>query len=283
MAKIIIIEDNELVADVYKRKLQKEGHQVEISRDGEQGLKTIYSIKPDLLLVDLMLPGMSGLDVIKALREDEEFENLQIVAFSTSQAGELLSAVKQANVNLVLTKANNSPKKIIEKIKELLVTSQSNSASLSNETATEAIYTIKDDKPTRSGSLGRILVVEDDPLVMMMVTDVIEKEGFTVVTAQDGREAYKILEKDANFIAGVFDVIMPYIHGPDLVRYMRTEKRLMNIPVIMITADQSIRTQFDSFDAGAVLFLRKPFKRTKLKNLFSMIVTRQIPLKATGA
>ena len=78
----------------------------------------------------------------------------------------------------------------------------------------------------------QILVADDDPAILRLVSAILEKENYGVTTARDGREAYKILQGSANFTAAVFDVVMPHISGPELVRYMKTEKRLMNIPVI---------------------------------------------------
>src|SRR5207244_2931553 len=82
--------------------------------------------------------------------------------------------------------------------------------------------------------------------------------GFSVVGARDGREAYKALQDDVGFTAAVFDVVMPEIAGPELVRYMRTEKRFMKIPVMMMTAEQDPKLPTASFAAGAVAFLPKP-------------------------
>ncbi|MDQ1706870.1 MAG: two-component system, sensor histidine kinase ChiS, partial [Pyrinomonadaceae bacterium] len=84
----------------------------------------------------------------------------------------------------------------------------------------------------------RILVADDDPAILRLVSAILEKENYGVVVARDGREAYKILQNDPNFTAAIFDVVMPHISGPELVRYMKTEKRLIKIPVMMMTAEQ---------------------------------------------
>jgi CheY-like chemotaxis protein len=120
----------------------------------------------------------------------------------------------------------------------------------------------------------RILVADDDPAILRLVTAIVEKEGYTVVAARDGREAYKILQDDANFIAGIFDVVMPHIQGPELVRYMRTEKRLMRIPVMMMTAEQNPKLSSDSFAAGAVVFLPKPFTTAQLQIMLRMLISK---------
>jgi CheY-like chemotaxis protein len=118
----------------------------------------------------------------------------------------------------------------------------------------------------------RIIVADDDPAILRLVTTILEKEGYTVITARDGREAYKILQTDTNFTAAVFDVVMPNITGPELVRYMKTEKRLMRIPVMMMTAEQDPKLSSDSFAAGAVVFLPKPFTTAQLQIMLRMLV-----------
>jgi CheY-like chemotaxis protein len=127
---------------------------------------------------------------------------------------------------------------------------------------------------TDKSSKGRILVADDDPAILRLVSTILEKEGFSVVTARDGRDAYKTLQSDSDFTAAVFDVVMPHISGPELVRHMRTEKRLMRIPVMMMTAEQDPKLSSDSFAAGAVVFLPKPFTTSQLQTMLRMLVSK---------
>jgi CheY-like chemotaxis protein len=119
---------------------------------------------------------------------------------------------------------------------------------------------------------GRVLVADDDPAILRLVTAILEKEGYSVVGARDGREAYKALQENTNFTAAVFDVVMPHIPGPELVRYMRTENRFNKIPVMMMTAEQDPKLSSDSFAAGAVVFLPKPFTTVQLQTMLRMLV-----------
>lgn len=118
----------------------------------------------------------------------------------------------------------------------------------------------------------QILVADDDPAILRLVTAILEKENYAVVAARDGREAYKVLQNDPNFTAAIFDVVMPHISGPELVRYMKTEKRLMKIPVMMMTAEQDPKLSSDSFSAGAVVFLPKPFTTAQLNIMLQMLI-----------
>ena len=120
----------------------------------------------------------------------------------------------------------------------------------------------------------QVLVADDDPAILRLVKTIVEKEGYTVISARDGKEAYKLLQSGEQFAAAIFDVIMPYIQGTELVRYMQSEKRLMKIPVIMMTAEQNSRLSSESFSAGAVAFLPKPFTSSQLQTMLRMFAQR---------
>jgi len=127
-----------------------------------------------------------------------------------------------------------------------------------------------DKKTVKDGR--RILIADDDPAILRLVETILEKEKYSVVIARDGREAYKILQSDPNFTAAILDVVMPHISGTELVKFMKTDKRLMSIPVMMMTAEQDPKLSSDSFAAGAVVFLPKPFTTTQLQIMLQMLI-----------
>ena len=120
---------------------------------------------------------------------------------------------------------------------------------------------------------GRILVAEDDAVIMRMVTAILEKEGYAVVAARDGREAYRILHLDTDFVAAIFDINMPHLKGLDLISHMQTERRLSRIPVMIMTAGQDLTLCSESFTAGATLFIQKPFTPTQIHTMLRLLVS----------
>src|SRR5438876_11123778 len=110
----------------------------------------------------------------------------------------------------------------------------------------------------------KILVADDDEAILRSARRALEKGGFAVKTAKDGKEAYQHLQSEETFAAAIFDVAMPHIEGRDLVRYMQSERRLMRIPVIIMTTDHKARLSSESLSAGAVAFLPKPFTDSQL-------------------
>jgi len=121
----------------------------------------------------------------------------------------------------------------------------------------------------------RMLVADDDPAILRLIATILEKDDYTVAAVRDGREAYKILQTDANFTAAILDVVMPHISGPELVRYMKSEERLKRIPVMMMTAEQDPKLSSDSFSAGAVVFLPKPFTTAQLQIMLQMLIGKK--------
>jgi CheY-like chemotaxis protein len=131
------------------------------------------------------------------------------------------------------------------------------------------------DNLTDANEDRRMLVADDDPAILRLIATILEKENFTVVTARDGREAYKILQADQNFTAAILDVVMPHISGPELVRFMKSDERLRQIPVMMMTAEQDPKLSSDSFSAGAVVFLPKPFTTAQLQIMLQMLIGKK--------
>lgn len=123
----------------------------------------------------------------------------------------------------------------------------------------------------------RVLVAEDDAVTMRMVAAILEQDGYSVVPAHDGREAYKILRADADYAAAIFDVNMPHLRGIDIVRYMRTEKRLMRIPVLMMSAERDLKLWAESLAAGALFFLSKPFTTAQMQTTLRLLVGKASP------
>lgn len=123
----------------------------------------------------------------------------------------------------------------------------------------------------------RILIADDDPVIRRLVESVVRQQGYTPVTVSDGREACRMLRDDADFKAAILDMSMPYLQGIDLIRYMRTEKRLMRIPVLLVTAEPDIKLLADSLSAGATAFLPKPFTPEHLHTALRMLLATKVP------
>ena len=114
MKKILIIEDEQIVANVYRNKLVVEGYLAEIALDGESGLKLMHTFQPDAIVLDLILPKMSGIEVINQIRSEPELFKLPIIVLSNTYLTSLIQDAWKAGATKCVSKINCSPKDLLE-------------------------------------------------------------------------------------------------------------------------------------------------------------------------
>ena len=120
----------------------------------------------------------------------------------------------------------------------------------------------------------RVLVADDDAMILEIVKAVVEAQGYSVVTVQDGRQAFRVLQADADFSAAIFDMKMPHLDGLDLIQYMKMNNRLRDIPIGMITAQQDPKVWDESVAAGASVFLPKPFTPPQIQMMLRVLINK---------
>lgn len=120
----------------------------------------------------------------------------------------------------------------------------------------------------------RVLLADDDSMTLRMLEIIAEAQDYEVLTAKDGREAFTILHHDSHFSAVIFDMMMPHLLGMDLIHYMKTDVRLRNIPIGMVTAEQDPKIWDDSVAAGANVFLPKPFSPPQVQMMLRMLINK---------
>src|SRR3977135_3687951 len=132
-------------------------------------------------------------------------------------------------------------------------------------------------EPTTSGmpKPARVLVADSDPITGRLLVSIGEREGYEVVVVKDGREAYRRLKLDNDFLLAVFDMAMPQLQGVEVVRYMKSEKRLMRIPIVVLADDRALKLIPGCFAAGALIFLPKPFSAEQLQRTVRLATNRQ--------
>ncbi len=120
MKKILIIEDDQIVANIYRNKFSIEGFQVEIANDGHLGLELVRSFRPDAVLLDLMIPKMTGVELMKEIRSEPDFEKLPVIVFSNTYLTNLVQDAWKAGATKCLSKSNCTPKQVIDVIRSEL-------------------------------------------------------------------------------------------------------------------------------------------------------------------
>ena len=117
--KILIIEDDELLAGIYRTQLEGTGYEVEVALDGATGFHDLLALEPNAMLLDLFLPGMGGLDIVRKTRSQKRFERLPIFVLTTNFSRELESEAREAGVTRLFDKATTGPGDVIQALNEL--------------------------------------------------------------------------------------------------------------------------------------------------------------------
>lgn len=120
MKKILIIEDDQIVANVYRNKLAVEGYKAEVASDGEAGLKIMHTFQPDLIVLDLMLPTISGVEVIRLIRSEADFSKTPVIVFSNTYLTNLIQDAWRAGASKCLSKTDCSPRDFIEVVRNTI-------------------------------------------------------------------------------------------------------------------------------------------------------------------
>lgn len=120
MKTILFIEDEPTIQKTISRFLEKEGYQVKNALDGEIGLATAKKIKPDLVLLDLILPKKDGFEVLKELKLDESTKNIPVVVLTNLEESSNIEKILSLGATAYLIKANYKLEEVAEKIKQIL-------------------------------------------------------------------------------------------------------------------------------------------------------------------
>jgi DNA-binding response OmpR family regulator len=115
---ILLVEDDTFLVNMYKAKFENNGFNVIVAGDGEQGLNLALTSKIDVIILDLMLPKLSGLDLLTRLRKEEVGKDMPVIVLSNLSEEKEAKSLYDLGVKDFLVKANLTPTQLVEKIQE---------------------------------------------------------------------------------------------------------------------------------------------------------------------
>ena len=118
--KVAIVEDDIAISQMYRIKFEVEGYEVDTAENGRIGLGLVESMQPDILLLDLMMPEMNGLEMLTELRSKEWGQNLRVIILTNMGQQEAPEELKTLNVDSFIVKAEMTPKQVTKFVKERL-------------------------------------------------------------------------------------------------------------------------------------------------------------------
>ena len=120
MSKVLLIEDDSIVVNIYSNYLNNQGHEVKAIDDGSSAVKSALKFKPDLILLDLMVPKIGGAKILKELRSTAEFKTIPILVYTNLDSEDRKNEVLKSGATEFFSKAQTNHKEVINRIETLL-------------------------------------------------------------------------------------------------------------------------------------------------------------------
>jgi CheY-like chemotaxis protein len=120
MGKVLIVEDDSLIVKVFSTRLKTDGHQVFTAEDGDLGLQIAKKELPQVILLDLMMPKVSGLEVLTELKKDPRTAKIPVLVYSNLSREKEVAKAKNLGVTDFITKADSTPQQVVAQIEKYL-------------------------------------------------------------------------------------------------------------------------------------------------------------------
>jgi signal transduction histidine kinase/DNA-binding response OmpR family regulator len=206
-ASVLVIEDDEHSADLLRIYLEGGGFSVAAAPDAETGLEMARRLHPAAIVLDLLLPGLSGWDVLASVKADPELARIPVV---------IVSMVDERGRGYALGAAGYVVKPVARE--DLL-------AALAPLTGTGSA----------GGGPVKVLAVDDDPMVLELIDSVLSADGYTVLRAGSGDEGLRMARRELPALI-ICDLLMPGTDGFDVVEQLGTDPATAQIPIVVLTA-----------------------------------------------
>lgn len=235
---VLLIDDSATFAGETRSILEGEGHDVVVAGTGEEGLRLASDLRPDALIVDQMLPGIDGLEVIRRVRADAALRRIPCLLLTASDkpADELRALEAGADI---FAQKHTAPSVLLTKLAALLRTPRPDTAALPSLLAPK-----------------RILAVDDSATFLNELCDQLRAEGYDAVAARSGTEAIELLGSQP--VDGILlDLVMPGMSGQDTCRRIKAEPAWRDIPLIILTSLDEATAMIEGINAGADDYIAK--------------------------
>lgn len=200
---VLVVDDDASARDLIQRYLTREGFQTHAAVTGPEALRLAQELRPSVITLDVLMPGMDGLAVLQALKADPELASIPVVMVSTMSDRSLGAALGAADY-------------------------------LSKPIAKEKLIAVMS-KYGQATPPSRVLIVDDDESSKLLVKTIFERGGWRATTASDGAEALAAVEREEPTLI-LLDLMMPIMDGFEFTTTLRRNPRYTRIPIIVLTA-----------------------------------------------
>jgi len=241
---ILLVEDSEPAVIQIKDILDESGYQILVARDGAEALDITSHTIPDAIILDLMMPGIDGFEVLQTLREAEPTAYIPVLILTAKHiTKEELKFLKRNNIHQLIQKGDVNRSELLKSVEAMVFPEK-----------LETFNPVYELQPTEGKSV--VLVIEDNPDNMVTVKAILS-DDFTVIEAVNGREGLAMARKHIpNLI--LMDIALPEMDGIEAFKAIRRDTLMQHIPVIALTASAMTTDREAILAYGFNAYIAKP-------------------------
>lgn len=224
--KILVIDDDPVLTTMLKSNFEKNGYQAVTAADGLEGLAKFASEKPDLIILDILMPKMDGYTFVQEFKRIGSVQTTPIIVLTAVDDMQDVFAIEGINDYIVKPfKTEDLLKKVAKHL---------------------------------SAPRKLVLIVDDAAEVTSLIEAILEERGYVVKTAANGIDGLSIAKKENPDLV-ILDVMMPKLDGYRVCRMLKYDQRYKNIPVVMLSAKTEEEDKTLAREVGVNFYLSKPF------------------------
>lgn len=258
MPRVLYVEDNDDNVFMLSRRLQRRGYEIIVASDGESGIEVAQIEQPDLILMDLGLPGIDGWETTRRLKADVATRSIPVIALTAHAMETDRESALAAGCDDFDTKPVDL-ERLLAKI-QVCLDRPSAPAAIPDATASH------ETAPAVAGDTDgpTLLVVDDSEDNRYTLIRRLRRQGHErILEAEDGRQALDLLRSQPVDLV-LLDMMMPVMNGYEVLETMKQDMELRELPVIMISALDDLDNIVRCLELGAEDYLPKPFDPTVL-------------------
>lgn len=251
MSNILIVEDDQMLVEIYQKKFSSDGYQVETANSGAEAIKKITKNKPDLVLLDLVMPEEDGFEVLRKVKQNPLTKDVRIIVFSNLSQEEDKEEAAALGAEGFITKSDFTPQEIVEKVREILNIKTSNE----DQTAKQGVASSDSERSEKNGK--RILLIEDEEVFADVFEKKLSEAGFDVEVAKNSTMGAKKIEEQ-QYDMYIINVSLPGQIGASLIDKIKEAEGKSDIPIIAFSNSKADLEKLDSaLNAEKDMFLEK--------------------------
>jgi two-component system cell cycle response regulator len=277
-SKILIVDDEPLNVKLLAAMIPSDQYDTDRAYSGEEALKIVSTFPPDLILLDIMMPGLSGYEITRILKSDPESSDIPIVLVTAFGGTDNEIKGLEAGADEFLNKPVNKIE-LLARIKSLLRLRQYKEQI---KTHTSSIKSLSDQKKDKNFSkneinLPTILIVEDNKIDLKLIQRYLHGEPYQIKFAQDGEEAISCAQQERIDVI-LLDLILPRKNGFEVCSTLKEMESTQNIQIVAITGLSDLDSKLKGLELGVDDFLVKPVDKHVLRTRVKSLVKKKASL-----